>query len=302
METRVRYPQIDFTKCFPRWAPNLEFAMTMNAFSITPFYLEPYIIRVFAKARAQLDPVKDADLIAEVDWFCSQEGQHYRQHALFNRVFETPRYPEVEKLGKKFAADLRDFQKNRSLVFNLTYSEGFEAAGAVFYRTWFERLGKYRIGAQEEALHLYDWHFAEEFEHREVAYKLYMRIAAGNGFWKRIWYGYFYRVYGTLKMLTHSGQYIEAIRGHLLEVERSEMTAEEAAASKARERGLARYLFWGMVRGLLAVLWPFYDPSKKPPPEGLEAVLRDFDTGGRFGAAEPSASTVESLDTAAARP
>jgi len=283
MQQLIRQPQIDFVKCLPCWAPNLEFAMTLNAFSITPAHLEPYIIRVFAKARAQLDPVHDADLIEELDWFCGQEGQHYHQHVLFNKVFQTPRYPEVEGLGRKFAADLKGFARDRSLIFNLTYSEGFEAAGAVFYRTWFEKLGKYRFGAQDEALRLYDWHFAEEFEHREVAYKLYMRIAAQGSLWRRIWYGYFYRIYGVLKMLSHSGQYSDAVRRHLLEIERAEMSAQEAAASRHREKVFARYLFWSTVRGLLAVLSPFYNPARKAPPEGLSAVLRDFEVGGRFG-------------------
>src|ERR1035438_310305 len=105
MNMIVRIPQIDFEKCFPKWAPNLEFAMTMNAFSITPVYLEPYIIKVFSEAKKSLDPVRDAELIQQLDWFNAQEGQHYRQHARFNRVFQTPRYPEVEKLGKKFAQE-----------------------------------------------------------------------------------------------------------------------------------------------------------------------------------------------------
>jgi predicted metal-dependent hydrolase len=283
MKMHVRIPQIDFEKCFPRWAPNLEFAMQMNAFSITPVYLEPYIIKVFSEAKKYLDPVRDVNLLQQLDWFNAQEGQHYRQHVRFNRVFQTPRYPEVEKLGKQFAADLEDFRTNRSLLFNLAFSEGFEAGGGVFYRVWFEKLGKYRFGAQPEALLLYDWHFAEEFEHREVAYKLYMAIAVRGNIFRRFWYGYIYRVYGTIKMLSLGGLYTDAIRQHLLDVERSQMSAEDAAASVKRERALSKSLFRMTLLGLTAVLSPFYDPAKKPPPEGLDAVLADFDKGGKYG-------------------
>jgi len=285
MNMPVRIPQIDFEKCFPKWAPNLEFAMTLNAFSIMPVHLEPYIIKVFAEAKKLLDPVNDADLIREVEWFNAQEGQHYRLHARFNRVFQTPRYPEVEKIGKKYAQDIEDFRKNKSLIFNLAYSEGFEAGGGVFYRMWFEKLGKYRFGAKEEALLLYDWHFAEEFEHREVAYKLYMRLAAQGNIFRRIWYGYFYRIYGVVKMMTHSGQYIDGIRRHMLDVERSEMTPAEAADSAVREQKFGKGLFLGTLQGLTAVLSPFYDPATKPPPEGLAQVLADFDRGGKYGKA-----------------
>jgi predicted metal-dependent hydrolase len=282
MSLIVRCPEIDYEKCFPKWAPNLEFAMQMNAFSITPVHLEPYIVKVYLEVKKQLDPVKDADLIEEVEWFIAQETQHYRQHMRFNRVFQTPRYPEVEKLGKKFAEDLDDFRKNKSLMFNLSYVEGFESAGGVFFRVWFEKLGKYRFGARPEALLLYDWHFAEEFEHREVAYKLYMHFAKRGNFFRRIWYGYFYRIYGALKMLSHSGAYLDQIRKHLLDVERSEMTSEQAARSVAKEKALGKFMFMTTVRGLTSILSPFYDPYKKPPPEGLEAILADFDKGGRY--------------------
>ncbi len=282
MKLPVRYPQIDFESCFPKWAPDLEFSMMMNSNSILPAHLEPYIIKVFAQAKPHLDPVRDAALIRELDWFVAQEAQHYRQHVRFNRVFQTSRYPEVEKLGKAYAADLDGFLKNRSLIFNLAYTEGFESGGGVFYRLWFEKLGAFRIGAKDEALKLWDWHYAEEFEHREVAYKIYMAVAARGNWARRIWYGYFYRVYGVLKMIGHGTQYSRPIAQHLLEVERSDMTPAEAAESKKRQKRLTRKLFNMTMGGLLAVLSPFYNPAHKPPPEGLDEVLQQFDTGGSF--------------------
>jgi predicted metal-dependent hydrolase len=288
MELPVRYPQIDFSRCFPKWTPNLEFAMMMNGNSINPVYLEPYIIKVFNEAKKRLDPVRDAKLIEEVDWFVAQEAQHYRQHIRFNRVFETSRYPEVEKIGKAYGAMLDHKLKNRSLIYNLAYSEGFEAGGGVFYRVWFEKLGKYRIGAHEDALRLWDWHFAEEFEHREVAYKLYMAIAVRGGLLRRCWYGYFYRIFGVLVMMAEGGKVGKAITNHLLEVERGEMSADQVKASVARQKALDRFIWLTCARGLLAVLSPFYNPLRKPPPEGLDAVLAQFDRGGSYG--RPTAS------------
>jgi uncharacterized protein len=282
MELTVRYPQIDFTQCFPRWTPNLEFAMTMNGNSITPVYLEPYIIKVFNEARKLLDPARDSELIKEVEWFIAQEAQHYRQHIRFNRVFQTPRYPEVDRIAKAYGVVLDNHLKNRSLIFNLAYSEGFEAGGGVFYRIWFEQLGKYRIGANEDALRLWDWHFAEEFEHREVAYKLYMAVAVRGNIFRRIWYGYFYRIYGVLAMMAEGGKVGNAITDHLLEVERQEMSAAEVKASVARKKAIGRFIWQTSVRGLLAVLSPFYDPVRKAPPEGLDAVLARYDKGGPY--------------------
>jgi len=288
----VRKPELNYEECFPIWAPNMEFAMTWNAFSILPAHLEPYIIQVFNDAKRQLDPVRDADLVKEVDWFCAQEGQHYRQHALFNRVFQTPRYPEVEPLGKQFGDALKSLRKNRSLIFNLAYVEGFEASGGVFYRRWFEDFGEYRKGAKEEALLLFDWHLAEEFEHREVALKLYMRIAAKGHIFRRIWYGYFYRIFGTIKMMTHSGVYIDQVRNHLLAVERREMSAGEVKASVARERKFMKEIFWKTLTDLIVVLSPFYNPANKPPPAGLDKILANFAQGGKYGKSEKAPANI----------
>ncbi len=287
---KVRQPAIDFEDCFPRWAPHLEFAMFMNAFSIIPVHLEPYIAKVYAEAKKHLDPVKDAELIAEVDWFVAQEIQHYRQHLRFNQVFETPRYPEVTHISERYRADVEEFRTQRSLIFNLAYIEGFESAGGVFYRIWFEKLRDYRVGARPEALLLYDWHFAEEFEHREVAYKLYMAIAARGNLLRRIWYGYIYRIYGVFKMLGHAGKCIEDTRAHLLGVEREEMSPEEVKASERRQTSLGKSFFWLTMKDLAAVLSPFYNPAKKPPPADVEAILAQFDSGGIHGKSVDRAS------------
>ena len=46
-------------------------------------YLEPYLIRSMRAARGH---VTDPALAADLDLFNGQEGQHYRQHTLFNQA------------------------------------------------------------------------------------------------------------------------------------------------------------------------------------------------------------------------
>ncbi|CAN7540323.1 metal-dependent hydrolase [Phenylobacterium sp. LjRoot219] len=167
-------------------------------------------------------------------------------------------------------------------MFNLAYTEGFESGGGVFYRLWFERMDKYKTGARPEAVKLYDWHFAEEFEHREVAYRLYMALAARGSIWRKIWYGYFYRIYGVIRMSLHGGKVSNAIFAHLLEVERREMTPAEVKASRRRERAFQRDTSMRTLLGLLVVLSPFYNPARKPAPAGLDEVLAQFAPGGAY--------------------
>lgn len=263
--------------------PHLEFAMRTNASSITPVYLEPYMIKVFAEAKALLDPVRDADLIAEVDWFMAQEAQeaqHYRQHIRFNRCFQIDRYPELARLEKGFKDDLDRFFKEKSLAFNLAYAECFEAMGAVYYKVWLEELGCYREGAKEEALKLWDWHLAEEYEHREVAFKLYKAITARGSLWKRFGYGWLYRVQGLIFTARHIRSHTDPIMNHFMEVERADMTEAERAVSIAREKALKNHMARLNGKRRLAVFSPFYDPAGKPPPRGLAELLAMFEPGG----------------------
>jgi hypothetical protein len=55
------------------------------------------------------------------------------------------------------------------------------------------------------------------------------------------------------------------------------MTAEEIAASKARQKKVAR----DTKHGALGVIWrivrPDYDPAIRPTPAGVEEILRQFE-------------------------
>jgi predicted metal-dependent hydrolase len=279
---KIRYPKIEFEGVFPHWAPHLEFAHFNNASSITPCTLEPFMIKAFNEAKKRLHPVKDANLIAEVDWFNAQEAQHFRMHARFNKCFQTDRYPKMLGIEKAMKEDLDGYLANRSLEFCLAYSEGFESMGAVWYKMWFENFGPYRQGAKPEAIALFDWHYAEEFEHREVAYKLYMAVAARGSLWRRIFYGYFYRIWGANFAARHIAQHTGRAREHLLAVDRAEMTAEQREASIAREVEFGTLLGTQLKRGMRGIFSPFYDPAKKLPPRGLDAVLKQFEPGGQY--------------------
>lgn len=280
---KVRYPQINFEETFPDWSPHLEFAHLNNSTSITPCTLEPFMIKVFNKAKERLDPVKDAELVREVDWFNAQEAQHYRAHARFNKCFQTARYPEMVGIEKEMMDDLNDYFENNSLEFCLGYAEGFESTGSIWYRVWFEELDEFRKASKPEALALFDWHYAEEYEHREVAFKLYMAVAARGSLWRKIYYGWWYRIRMAAFTMKHIHYYTGRARKHLLEIDRAEMTPEESEASVARERAMMQHIGSFMKKGALSIMSPFYNPANKPPPRGYEAVLSQFEPGSQFG-------------------
>jgi predicted metal-dependent hydrolase len=269
----VRYPKIDFSSCFPHWTPHAEFAQYFNSVSMLPCGLEPFAIKVFNKVKGRLHPTRDAQLIREVEWFIGQESQHFRQHNKFNKCFKTDHYPRMAKIEKTFADELNSYIASESPEFCLGYVEGFEAWGIVWAQLWFEELDEYKQGSLQEPLELFSWHYSEEFEHREIAFRLYMALAARGSLWRRIYYGYFYRVWVTRFAINHMAKHANRARDYLLEIDRAAMPPEERAASIERENAMLWRIGALLKKGTRALYSPFYHPARKRTPRGLAEVL-----------------------------
>jgi predicted metal-dependent hydrolase len=69
-------------------APEESHATT--AFSLLLPYLDPYLIRTMKEAKKQ---ITDPDRVQDLERFCAQEGQHYRQHKRFNDVIRSVGFP-----------------------------------------------------------------------------------------------------------------------------------------------------------------------------------------------------------------
>jgi predicted metal-dependent hydrolase len=262
---QVRVLQADFSKIRPHWAANKEFAQLYNAASICPAYLEPYLVKVMTMAKKAL-PAKFTKLHEEVKIFTLQEMQHCKQHIQFNKMLRA-HYPDLEPLEKAYEADYNGFLKTKSLQFNVAYSEGFEAMSAIPTTCFFEDFDEYWAQSDPQAEALWKWHLAEEYEHREVMHDLYKALY-GNGL-----KAYAYRLYGFFYATVHISKNIAAMSKLLLGKDREGMSAEELAASKAREKkinGLAMKHAW---RHLKKIVSPFYDPSKRTPPRGVAEIL-----------------------------
>jgi predicted metal-dependent hydrolase len=122
-------------------------------------YLEPYLIRTMRAARPQ---VNDARLLADLDAFNGQEGQHYRQHRAFNASIRRAGFAGLEGLEREVEADYQRFTRDKSLAWNLAFAEGFEALTTASARFSFERG---LDGMLPAARDLFTWYLVEEFEH-----------------------------------------------------------------------------------------------------------------------------------------
>ena len=277
---QARIPKIDYSNVRPDWSPNREFAHNVNASSTIPTYVEPWLIKIMRQARTLL-PAHETELAQMVDIFIAQEAQHYRQHNGFNkRVREA--YPGIAKHEQKLARDYEDMLENRSLKYNLAYSEGFESLGTPAAKMWFERYDDFLDGADYEAVALWKWHMAEEFEHREVCFRLFRALYA-QSLWGRFWNGWLYRCYGFINAVKHLGAYSKAVFAEMIEADRKTMSVDELMRSKKREQEFVKFMKRNTLPELVKVFSPFYNPKHKPEPKGLFAYLRRFERGGDMG-------------------
>jgi len=275
---KVRYPKMDFSKIHPHWARNHEFAQVNNANSMIPAHIEPYLIRVMQKAKAALDPKHEA-LHKQLAIFIKQEAQHCKLHSAFNQRMYDAGYDQYIEHEKAYAADYARFLAEKSLKFNCAYSEGFEALGSASARAFFEEFDDLFEGADAEAADLWKWHIAEEFEHRTVAFDVYMTLF-GKGFWNR----YIYRLYGLFYAAFHLRSHGARLAAYLLAKDRENMSPEEIKQSKEREREFKKRFGRTARDGLLEALSPFYNPAKKRVPRGLEDYLKRFEPQGQAAA------------------
>lgn len=283
MAITVRYPRIDYSRVRAHWAPNIAFAQNQNATSIIPAPVEPWLIKVLQRAMDRL-PEGQESLRADIAAFIGQESQHFRQHRLFNKVIAAQGYPRLLDFERQLADDLDGFLRNRSLKFQLAYADGFESLGAVQGGLWFGRMDALLEGADPSAVALWKWHMAEEFEHREVCFRIYHAIY-GRGLWGRIWNGYVYRVYGCIYAMVHLQGYMGRMFAYLIDQDRQAMTAAEKARLDRDIKALKRFQLTRFFPQLLKNLLPWYDPGRKPTPPGLFDYLRQFERAEPAGAA-----------------
>jgi len=266
---QVRFPKWDFAKVRAHWAPDREFSQMQNAASIIPAYIEPYLVKVMQQAQKAL-PARHEKLHADLAIFIKQEMQHCRQHIAFNKALRAQGYEGLLEIEKEYEKDYEDFLANRSLRFNCAYSEGFEAVSSVAVTNYYEEFGEYLEGADADAVALWKWHLAEEFEHREVAHEVYHTLFGRGPF------AYAYRVWAFFYAVKHLRSYVQRAETYLLSVDRAGMTAEELEASLARQRRVRQATGRRAKEHLKVILSPFYKPAKRVAPAGLQDVLDQF--------------------------
>jgi predicted metal-dependent hydrolase len=271
---QVRYPKFDFTGTAPHWCDNPEHAQMINAGNIIPAYIEPFLIRVLRRAKQELDPVADAELIADIDLFNKQEGQHLKMHGAMMTMLRNNGYADMKPIEDAYQADYERFLNEKSLPWLLAYCDGFEAFGATAAEKWIDgAIEKDLHGADPQVIELFRWHLAEEYEHRTVCHRLYHRLGHTDG---RVKF-YLRRVYGAFYAAKHMQGYSAQLAEFLLAKDRENMAPEALEASKAREKAAKKAAKAApSLKNIYRILTPWYDPADTAPPRHLNDVLTAY--------------------------
>ncbi len=264
----VRKMAFDFTDdmdlVFIQHDPGFSFVF-LGTWMLLP-YLEPYLMRTVRRA---MDEVKDERLKYEMKQFCSQEGQHYKQHAKANDriIAKMPEGPR-RKLQLKLAEieqQYKDFFEHKPLAWNLAYAEGFEAYTAAGARTQMElRVFDYM---KDPIRDLMLWHIMEEMEHRNVAFDAYEAVA--GGYWYRLRVGFW-----AQRHFVGLGKELAAI---MTEAFPDLIAAHDNPQAKKIRNEHRRAYLWRTLRNLPGIYMPWYSPHKLALPPLYEEARSEYD-------------------------
>jgi uncharacterized protein len=222
-------------------------------------YLEPYLIRTMRAARAR---ITDPALIADLDLFNAQEGQHYRQHIRFNEAIRPAGLELLTALEAELSADYLRFTRTCSLRFNLAYAEGFEAFTTAIARFSLET--RQFDDVHPAARDLFQWHLIEELEHRTVAFDVYDHVCGG----------YFYRFTVRLFAQWHLNQFALRAAGAMKNADREAFRKKYGGRREARA-SVGPFL-WLAARKLLPKVLATYLPWDTPHSIAMPEEAREL--------------------------
>jgi hypothetical protein len=233
------------------------------ALSLLLPYLEPYLIRTMKEAKKH---ISDPDLLADLAKFSAQEGQHYRQHMLFNDTIRGFGFPKLRELEEELAADYQRFSKSKSLRWNLAYAEGFEALTTSVARYSFE-LDLNKDLHPQAVRDLMSWHLIEEIEHRTVAFDVYDQIYGG----------YVYRLFFSTYGQWHMSRWLWRATRYMLETDpRTDAEFGGTEGLKMRVRTHLRLMRKHLLPKALRTYLPWYTPHNIPMTDEMKLLAAEY--------------------------
>lgn len=178
---RPRRFEVDYAaemNTVPRlWAGDVFLTHWLNAYTLTIPDGESYIVRTLRKF---LDEIEDPELQRDARGLIGQEMTHSRGHLKFFEVLRRQGFKLSTYLGFTHFISFKVLEPTATRLQQLAFVVGIERVNELFAEI---TLGSGRLQQADPAARaLYEWHFAEEIEHKSVAFDVYQAVS-GNRLW-----------------------------------------------------------------------------------------------------------------------
>ena len=148
-----------------------------NAMSITFPLGERFFID---SVRKFSDQIEDPKLIDEIRGFCGQEGFHRREHERYNQALCDLRGYDLTYLTERLRKNIELGNKYMSPLEQLAATAAFEHITAIMAESALAVDNPMVDGVDSTMRELWDWHAAEEMEHKAVAFDVYRAVGGSE--------------------------------------------------------------------------------------------------------------------------
>ena len=153
-----------------------------NAMSITFPLGEKFFID---SVRHFSDQIDDPKLHEDIRGFCGQEGFHRREHQRYNETLCEQRGYDLAKMEGRLEKNIKRAYKMLSPLERLATTAAFEHITAIMAESALADDNPMTGLAEPVMQELWDWHAAEEMEHKSVAFDVFRAVGGSEALRKR---------------------------------------------------------------------------------------------------------------------
>ena len=165
------------------WFDNHAFKTAwFNAMSITFPLGEKFFID---SVRHFSDQIDDPKLNEDIRGFCGQEGFHRREHQRYNETLCEQRGYDLAKMEGRLEKNIKRAYKMLSPLERLATTAAFEHITAIMAESALADDNPMTGLAEPVMQELWDWHAAEEMEHKSVAFDVFRAVGGSEALRKR---------------------------------------------------------------------------------------------------------------------
>ena len=154
-----------------------------NAMSITFPLGEQFFID---SVRHYSDQIKDPKQVADISGFCGQEGFHRREHDRYNKALCESRGYDLAYLEKRLEKNIALTKKWMSPLHQLAMTVALEHITAIMAESALAEDNPITDIPDNTMRELWNWHAAEEMEHKSVAFDVYRAVGGTEKLRKRM--------------------------------------------------------------------------------------------------------------------